>query len=525
LHKTLEAYPVPKSLHDKYPKRISPIFRDITELTAHHSLSEKIKDAVMGSRFLIVLCSPASKQSHWVNEEIKLFRKLHGEGSILCALIEGTPETSFPPALLEGGREPLAANLNAKNFRLGVSQLAASILGVGLDALIQRDVKQRRNRMRLMMAGSFLFAGIMGVMAWNAVDARDEAETSRAEAEKMVEYMLTDLKDDLEPIGKLDLFEKVGAQVTTYYDAIPIADMDDDRLARRARAKQLLGQVAIVQGNSVKALEELHQVEKVTVELLNRMPNDPDAISTHAQSQYALARAYLTEEPQTALKYGKAYKHLSQRLYEMDNDNVDYLSEYVWATNQLGLTYQTVKQYDNAEDQFLEAVSKCEQNLIKLQYNKDIVLRLIILQRNLALIDYHRGNYKKAIFSLNTQVEKINELLLDDGENAEYLDALYLTKIWVQNIAISKLKKCEARKIYSLASELDVMINYDPDSQYWKLDFINLIHTVLKNCPPIFDQKWTTTAIDRVSQLSLTFTEKNEKLNKQIIWLENYPGK
>ena len=173
MHKTLEAYPVPKSLHDKSPKRISPIFRDVTELTAHHSLTEKIKDAVMGSRFLIVLCSPDSKESHWVNEEIKLFRKLHGEGSILCALIEGTPETSFPPALLEGGREPLAANLNTKNFRLGVSQLAASILGVGLDALIQRDVKQRRNRMRLMMAGSFLFAGIMGCLLYTSPSPRD----------------------------------------------------------------------------------------------------------------------------------------------------------------------------------------------------------------------------------------------------------------------------------------------------------------------------------------------------------------
>ena len=89
LHKALETYPIPRSLLlqtglDQSRNKLSPIFRDATELTAHHSLSEKIRDAVETSRFLIVICSPAAKASHWVNEEIRLFRALHGEGSILC---------------------------------------------------------------------------------------------------------------------------------------------------------------------------------------------------------------------------------------------------------------------------------------------------------------------------------------------------------------------------------------------------------------------------------------------------------
>lgn len=146
LHHILERYPVPNFSSGRHSGKISPIFRDVTELTAHHSLTDKIKDAVSQSEYLIVLCSPASKTSHWVRQKIELFREIHGESSILCALIEGTPQTSFPPALLETGKKPLAANLSAKNFRLGVSQLAASILGVGLDELVQRDLKKLRRR-------------------------------------------------------------------------------------------------------------------------------------------------------------------------------------------------------------------------------------------------------------------------------------------------------------------------------------------------------------------------------------------
>jgi len=72
----------------------------------------------------------------------------------------------------------------------------------------------------------------MGGMAFTALKARNAAELSRSEAEKMVEFMLTDLRRDLDPIGKLDILDNVGKRVADYYDAIPTADMDDDRYAR-----------------------------------------------------------------------------------------------------------------------------------------------------------------------------------------------------------------------------------------------------------------------------------------------------
>jgi len=157
LHRALETYKVPKG----QTGTLSPIFRDANELTAHHSLSEKIQGAVSGSKFLIVLCSTAAKASHWVNEEIRLFRREHGEAAILCVLAEGTPETAFPPALLEGGREPLAANLGVTktSFQLGVTQIAAAMLGVGLDTLIQRDARRKRRRLQAVTAGALVFSG------------------------------------------------------------------------------------------------------------------------------------------------------------------------------------------------------------------------------------------------------------------------------------------------------------------------------------------------------------------------------
>ena len=68
LHEALEAYDLPDGILVNGRESFSPIFRDVTELTAAHSLSEKIRQALEESSFLIVLCSPAAKDSHWLTQ-------------------------------------------------------------------------------------------------------------------------------------------------------------------------------------------------------------------------------------------------------------------------------------------------------------------------------------------------------------------------------------------------------------------------------------------------------------------------
>jgi len=293
LHNMLESYRPPRP-HQGKRHFLRPVFRDKAELTASHSLSDEIKAAVEGSRKLLVLCSPAAKVSHWVNEEIKLFRSLHGEDAILCALVEGTPDTSFPPALLEGGREPLAADLSGgtEGFRYGVLQIAASLLGIGLDDLVRRDARRRRRIGTAVIAGALLFSGAMGASTLSAMKARAAADANRAEAENLVEYMITDLKTKLEPVGRLDILDGVGDKVMDYYAGQSLAEMSDERIARQARAQHLLGQVALDAGRYDDAKTQLDAAYALTKEVLNRNPEDTDAIFAHAQSAFWVGKLF-----------------------------------------------------------------------------------------------------------------------------------------------------------------------------------------------------------------------------------------
>ena len=68
-----------------------PIFRDRDDLPAGSDLTQEVQAALRDSRFLVVICSPAAAQSKWVNQEIMLFKRLHGEGRVLAAIVDGEP--------------------------------------------------------------------------------------------------------------------------------------------------------------------------------------------------------------------------------------------------------------------------------------------------------------------------------------------------------------------------------------------------------------------------------------------------
>ena len=338
LHKALETYPVPRHLRAE-GKATKPVFRDVAELTAAHSLSEEIRDAVKASRVLIVLCSPAAKASHWVNEEIRFFRALHGDAAILSAIIEGNPDTAFPEALTEGGREPLAAALGSDRagFKLGVTQLAAGMLETGLDDLVQRGAKRRQRILGAGLAASLALSGVMGFTALQAIEARNEAELERTESEALLEYMVKDLKVKLEPVGRLELLEGVGRKAIEYYDKKDIADLSDDNLRLLAAARQVIAQVALDAGRMEEAQKEIEASAALTREVLDRNPDDTDAIYAHAQSEYWVAdynrRQGNLAEMEKPLR---EYDRLAQILYKKDPTNFDWVMEAGWGKNNLG---------------------------------------------------------------------------------------------------------------------------------------------------------------------------------------------
>jgi len=263
LHRALETYRPPRMLNksggDPSSLSLRPIFRDRDELSASLDLNEAIRTALDHSDALIVLCSEASAASRWVDQEVEYFLKANPVARTICVIgPEAAPHAELarilPPSLraaLPPGVEPLAVDLreDGDGRRLTRLKIAARLLGVTLDELVQRDARRRLRVMAAFTAAAVVLAIGMGAMTLVTLKSREIARRQRDETEALVAFMLGDLRGQLEPVGRLDVLDSVSAKVLAYYAKSQTDRLDDKALGQRAKAQTLLGTIREQRGD------------------------------------------------------------------------------------------------------------------------------------------------------------------------------------------------------------------------------------------------------------------------------------
>lgn len=159
LQHTLEFYNLPIAVIEKHPglkEGIRPIFVDMTELGDEPFLKPAIEKALKESRFLIVICSPKSAKSKWVNKEVQYFLQLKRTKRIIPFIIEGTPnaqvedEECCTPLLkkLLCERELLGLNINEMGFDAAAVKVVSRMFHVGFRTLWNRYEKEKEEEQR-----------------------------------------------------------------------------------------------------------------------------------------------------------------------------------------------------------------------------------------------------------------------------------------------------------------------------------------------------------------------------------------
>lgn len=161
LQEYLEHFRTPRS-----EKKIRRVFLDEGELSSCGDFGRQIEDALKQAGWLIVVCSPETKESRWVGEEIRTFLKYHDRSRVLAVVTGGEPEEVIPEEL-GGAREILAADARGRDLKEVVKKLkkdallriAAPILGVTYETLKQRH---RIYRLRRAAAALSVMLGFLG---------------------------------------------------------------------------------------------------------------------------------------------------------------------------------------------------------------------------------------------------------------------------------------------------------------------------------------------------------------------------
>jgi hypothetical protein len=147
------------------------VFRDDSSMSASPSLWSSIEAALTTSKYFILIATPESAASEYVDQEAQWWLHHKGADSILVVLAGGkldwsdaaggfTPDSVVPPALQRAFAEeprwidmtwfddPDSAGSADPRFQERVADLAAPVRGVDRDALIGANLKEHRKTMR-----------------------------------------------------------------------------------------------------------------------------------------------------------------------------------------------------------------------------------------------------------------------------------------------------------------------------------------------------------------------------------------
>lgn len=480
VHRRLESYRIPRRAQQATgvdgapPSRLVPIFRDLEDLPAADDLSAEVRLALAGSDSLIVLCSPDAARSPWVAREIALFRAINPDRPILAALIAGEPEDAFPAALKEGEAEPLAADLRGgrEARRLGLLKLIAGILGIGLDTLVQRDAQRR---MRAVMAVTLLSAiavVAMALLTKTALTARAEAERQRAEAEGLVDFMLTDLRTRLKGVGRLDILTTVNARAIDYYDAQSLDGLPPASLEQRARILHAMGEDDANRGLRDLALARFREAHRATAALLALAPDDPDRIFTHAQSEFWIGfMDYERGRFAAAAPAFRQYKALTDRLIALAPGRPDYAREAGYAEGNL-CTIALAKPVD-----IREALRACSAALAHMQdaarhfpKNRwpEIAIDLVNRYGWLGMAHAMAGDQAAADAAYGRQEPIIEPLIAADPRNLDLREIWLTLQFTLAERETAAGKRDAARARLNEAKQVvDRMIAFDPSNAMW----------------------------------------------------------
>lgn len=206
-----------------------------------------------------------------------------------------------------------------------------------------------------------LLASILG---FSALQAKRTAEQRSAEAEDLMGFMLNDFADKLRPLGKLDLLDGISNKALEYLSKPGRDNLNQDALAQRAQAMQVLGEVKLTRGERKEAAEAFRQAQAILLQDLRNAPSSVPilqnlGINAFWRGQIALQQSELTAA-QVAFTEYLSHTHALQRLQP---ENVEWQIEASYANNSLGTLALRQNRLQDAITAFQTSIALKEKSL------------------------------------------------------------------------------------------------------------------------------------------------------------------
>jgi tetratricopeptide (TPR) repeat protein len=489
LLRRLETYRVPSRLvgtqgaHGLIERRLGKFFRDRDELPSAGDLGVTIREALADSAALVVICSPTAAQSRWVNAEVEAFQAGGHGDRVFCFVVGGVPgsvdpaQACFPPALVRPDangepHEPLAADARPEGDgrERAFLKLVAGLLGVGYDALAQREAQRRTRKLAIVAAASLVGMTIALGLAATAYVARNDAQRRQAQAEDILGFMLGDLREKLTTVGRLDLMRSVDDKAIGYFATLDPRDMTDRALEEQARSLTGIGEVRLGEGNHDAAMAAFREAHARSTALHQRAPDNGQRLFDLAQAEYWIGFVALEQGRYDDVEiWFRKYRDSAIKLAAMDRGNFEWQQEVMYG-------YHNLAALDERRGRYVEA-EKGMREVLRMQREwsatrpDDTAMRGEMAETMswLGQVSAKQGNLEQAENFFKEEVSAFRRNIRDEPLNSEWKQQFADSLLILAKAQLQRGRIAEAGgSVDEALALLNVLVESDASNANWR---------------------------------------------------------
>lgn len=322
----------------------------------------------------------------------------------------------------------------------------------------------------LLLAAALVTAALAGM---RAVRANELADQRRLQAEELIGFMLLDLRDRLEPVGRLDVLDEVGRRAMRYFAAVPPAELSDEELARRSVALYQIGDVRIRQGDLAGAERPLAESLALARQLAARDPGDPQRLFGLAQSEFWAGYAHWKRGDLDAARgHFEAYGEAAERLVALDPGNADWQLELSYAHSNLGSLLQKQGDLAAALERFRAALAIDRRLVAEAAGGEsadDRRFELAATHNTIGVVLEQMGRLAEAEEELAADLAIRRELAAADPRHRRWREFLGTSRQYLGRLLATRGEHATARPHLEAARDLfDELATHDRDNGVWR---------------------------------------------------------
>jgi serine/threonine-protein kinase len=231
----------------------------------------------------------------------------------------------------------------------------------------EREAERARRRRRVfaVVGGvASVFLVVVSALAIQAIRARREAEQRRAQAEELVNFMVGDLYQRLDPVATREVQADIADKVLAYYDSLARERLAGSELYRRSQALLLIGQVRLAQSDLPAARTSFEEALELGRDLTGREGDNLEWLFGLSQCHYWVGNV-LREQGSSdgALPHFQAYLEVAETLVAREPGNQRWQQEVAYAHGNLGFLLRDRGDLRGALEQ-LQAMLALQQGLV-----------------------------------------------------------------------------------------------------------------------------------------------------------------